>query len=120
MVLETTSLEVVTDCYASYLHCIVSLISAGQRHNGFMMAEHSEASYNLPAEDAQGTLCMSRQAEIGLPNTFALSLSHFAVVFVHENESGKLISSSSVTLHCSMEKVNQMFNLLIQVKSERF
>lgn len=106
MVLETTSLAVVTDCSSSYLHCISSFTSAGRRHNEFMMAEHSEASYNLPAEDAQGTLCTSHQAEMGLPNTFALSLSHFALVFVHENESGKLISSLSVTLHCSVEKVN--------------
>lgn len=96
----------VTDCYSSYLHCILSLTSAARQHNRCIMTEHSEASHNLPAEDTQGTLCNSHHAESGLPNTFTLSLSHFALVLVHENESGKLISSLSVTLHCCIEKLN--------------
>lgn len=88
MVLETTSLAMVIISYSSYLHCISSLASAAQCHNGYIVAEHSEASYNLPAEEARGTLCTSDQAESGLPKSFALSLSHFALVLVHENESG--------------------------------
>ncbi|XP_028760435.1 uncharacterized protein LOC114719142 isoform X2 [Neltuma alba] len=90
MILETASLAVVNGCYSSYLHSILSLASASRQHNRCTMTEHSEARYNLPAEDAQGTPCPSYQAESGLPNTFALSLSHFALVFVHENESGEI------------------------------
>lgn len=82
-----------TDYYSSYLCCVKSLASAAQQHNRCIKAENSEVSNNLSVEDDQGTVCTSHQTERGLPNAFGLSLSHFSLIFVHENESGKLISS---------------------------
>ncbi|KAF7809778.1 putative vacuolar protein sorting-associated protein 13C [Senna tora] len=89
-VLETTSLAMAIDNYSSYLHCIGSLASAAQRNNRCIKAEHSEANNNLSVENDQDTVCTSHQTERGLPNTFALSLSHCALVFVHENDSGEI------------------------------
>lgn len=93
------------DSYSSYLHCIGGLASAAQRNNRCIKAEHSEASNNLSVENDQDTVCTSHQVERGLPNTFSLSLSHFALVFVHENDSGKSISSLSMALQCNLEKL---------------
>ncbi|XP_054810227.1 uncharacterized protein LOC129311789 isoform X2 [Prosopis cineraria] len=112
LILETTSLAVVTDCYSSYLHCILSLASAARQHSRCTVAEHGETSYNLPAKDAQGTLCASHQAKSGSSNTFALSLSHFALVFVHENESGEIRELVvEVDIHLKLESATTMKKL---------
>lgn len=91
--LETTSLAMAFDSYSSYLHYIGHLTSAAQRNTRCIKAEHNEASSNPSVDNDQDTVCTTHQAERRLPNTVSLSLSHFAFVFVHENDSGKLISS---------------------------
>ncbi|KAI4327520.1 hypothetical protein L6164_019969 [Bauhinia variegata] len=89
IVLETTSLAMASDCYSSYLHCVGSLTLDTQRPNKHIVrTEPSEMRYNLTDENDQETICTSRQAQRGLPDDFAFSLSQFSLVCVLENEPG--------------------------------
>ncbi|KAE9614347.1 putative vacuolar protein sorting-associated protein [Lupinus albus] len=89
IVLETTSLGMAIDNYSSYIHYIGNLTSdTHQSNKGIKKGEQGKESYNLNDENDQGTVCTSQQAESTLPDSFDLSLSHSALVFALENESG--------------------------------
>ncbi|OIW09736.1 hypothetical protein TanjilG_23876 [Lupinus angustifolius] len=89
VVLETTSLGMAIGNYCSYIHYIGNLNSdTHQSNEGIKKGEQGKESYNLNDENDQGTVCTSQQAESTLPDSFDLSLSHSALVFALENESG--------------------------------
>ncbi|KAK7251111.1 hypothetical protein RIF29_34030 [Crotalaria pallida] len=92
IVLDTTSLGMVIDNYSSYLHYIGNLVSDAhhQSNKGIKKGEHGKERNDLNDENDQGTVCTSQQAESALPDAFDFSMSHSALVFALENESGDI------------------------------
>lgn len=79
------------DNYTSYLQYIGNLTSdVMQPNKAINEAGHGEESYNVNDEIDQGIVGTSQQAASGFPDSFDLSLSHFALVFAVENDSGNL------------------------------
>ncbi|MED6114835.1 hypothetical protein PIB30_084302 [Stylosanthes scabra] len=89
IVLETSSLEMAIDKYSSYVKYISNLTSDVMQHNkAINQAGHGEESYDVNDENHHEIVRTSQQTESESPNSFDLSLSHFALVFAHENDSG--------------------------------
>ncbi|QHO47810.1 Vacuolar protein sorting-associated proteinb [Arachis hypogaea] len=87
--LETSSLAMAIDNYTSYLKHIRNLTSDVMQHNkAINQAGHGEESCDVNDEIHQEIVCTSQRTESESPNSFDLSLSHFALVFAHENDSG--------------------------------
>ncbi|MED6185146.1 hypothetical protein PIB30_054181 [Stylosanthes scabra] len=91
IVLETSSLAMAIDKYSSYVKYISNLTSDVTQHNkAITQAGLGEGSYDVIDEIHQEIVRTSQQTESESPNSFDLSLSHFALVFAHENDSGDI------------------------------
>ncbi|KAG2408680.1 uncharacterized protein HKW66_Vig0035020 [Vigna angularis] len=87
--LETTSLPMAIDSYSSYLCYIGNLTSdAKLPKTGTKWEQNVRENYTSHDVIDRGAISTSQQAASRLPEACDFSLSHFAFVLAHENESG--------------------------------
>lgn len=92
ILLETTALELFTQCFASYLHCATHLFSFIQSSDeGKEKSERDESGTppndNSDKNHVQETLYASQQAKKPLIKAFIIDVSQFSLVLVIEDES---------------------------------
>ncbi|QCD97282.1 Diphthamide synthesis DPH1/DPH2 [Vigna unguiculata] len=87
--LETTSLPMAIDSYSSYICCIGNLTSdAKLPKKGTKWEQNVRENYTSDDVIDRGANSTSQQAASRLPEACDFSLSQFAFVLAHENESG--------------------------------